>query len=215
MKATRHFTLIDRFCLQFDQALRSITGTNPTTGRANPAVNLAEDSLTATERRQSAALMRINHAGEICAQALYHGQTLSSRSKALQAQLQQAALEEGDHLTWCRERLTELHSHTSYLNPFWYVGSFCIGLAAGLAGDQWSLGFVAETERQVVKHLDKHLHTLAPQDQRSHSILAQMKIDEAIHRHDALEAGAHTLPRPIQIAMTFTSKVMVTTASRI
>lgn len=208
----RHYTLADRICLGLDQAVRALANTTKTTGKSNPAAHLDEPSLTTTERKQSAALMRVNHAGEVCAQALYHSQGLVSKSQAVQDKMQHAALEEGDHLAWCESRLLQLGSHTSYLNPLWYAGSFCIGLIAGMAGDRLSLGFLAETERQVIKHLDKHLALLPEHDEKSRLILRQMEQDEAKHRDDAISFGAKELPKPIQVAMTFTSKIMVTTA---
>src|SRR5262249_21998040 len=142
----------------------------------------------------SAGLMRINHAGEVCAQALYHGQGLASQSPHVKQKMQQAAVEEGDHFALCRIRFFELGSHTSYLNPLWYAGSFTLGLTAGLVGEKWSLGFLAETEHQVVKHLEKHLNILSNQDHRSYKILQQMQQDEAIHRDEAIKAGASELP---------------------
>jgi ubiquinone biosynthesis monooxygenase Coq7 len=164
------------------------------------------------ERKQSAALMRINHAGEICAQALYHGQGVVSRSGEVQEKMHLAAIEEGDHLSWCQQRLDELGSHPSYLNPLWYAGSFCIGMVAGMIGDKWSLGFVAETERQVIDHLKGHLHILPASDKRSYTILQQMEADEARHRDDAVVLGAQALPSVIRKGMALTSKVMVKTA---
>lgn len=213
MDPKRNYTIFDRMCLCVDQALRTLAGTTLTTGKPNPAADLhKKDSLTNAQRKKSAALMRVNHAGEICAQALYHGQALVSRSDNVREKMQQAALEEGDHLTWCQQRLHELESHASYLNPIWYAGSFCIGMVAGMIGDKWSLGFVAETERQVIKHLESHLHLLPKQDGRSYKILAQMEQDEAKHRDEAIAAGAHKLPNAIQHTMAFTSKIMVKTA---
>ncbi|OGT61516.1 MAG: hypothetical protein A3E85_05395 [Gammaproteobacteria bacterium RIFCSPHIGHO2_12_FULL_45_12] len=155
--------------------------------------------------------MRINHTGEICAQALYHGQGVVSKTGEVQLKMQQAAIEEGDHLAWCRKRLDELGSHTSYLNPLWYAGSFCIGMVAGMVGDAWSLGFVAETERQVIRHLETHLHLLPEKDQRSHRILAQMEKDEARHRDEAIASGARELPAMIKQGMALSAKVMVKT----
>lgn len=209
---SRHYTFLDRLCLGFDQALRALTDNTHSTGRQHPGKKSTDTPLSDDERQQSAALMRINHAGEICAQALYHGQGMVSKSSEVQDKMRQAALEEGDHLAWCRERLEELGSHTSYLNPLWYAGSFCIGMAAGMVGDQWSLGFVAETERQVIKHLEGHLHLLHAQDERSYNILQQMEKDEAKHRDEAVASGARELPETIKTAMTLMSKVMVKTA---
>src|SRR5579872_2336262 len=153
----RHYSAIDQLCLQADQALRAVFGTPKTTNRPNPANTEKDPELTKDQRQQITALMRINHAGEVSAQALYHGQGLTSRTQTVKQKMQQAAIEEGDHLNWCATRIEELGSHTSYLNPFWYAGSFAMGLTAGMIGDKWSLGFLAETENQVVKHLQSHL----------------------------------------------------------
>ena len=208
----RRYSLLDQLCLGFDQALRAISDTTKTTGRPYPAQNETESPMTLAERKHSAGLMRVNHAGEVCAQALYHGQGLASRSPEIKKQMQEAADEEGDHLAWCRTRLFELGSHTSYLNPVWYVGSFVLGLSAGVVGDQWSLGFLAETEQQVVKHLEKHLQILGDQDVKSFKILEQMQRDEAEHRDEAIKAGAAELPQFIKTLMRFASKIMVKTA---
>jgi ubiquinone biosynthesis monooxygenase Coq7 len=208
----RHYTLLDRLCLGVDQAVRALTDNVKTSGAPYPAQAVDEFHLNEKQRKHSAALMRINHAGEICAQALYHGQGLVSRADTVQTSMQQAAIEEGDHLAWCKRRLDELGSHTSYLNPVWYAGSFCIGMVAGMIGDKWSLGFVAETERQVIKHLESHLHLLPAHDQRSYRILEKMESDEAKHRDEAILAGAHELPDIIKRGMALTSKLMVKTA---
>jgi|SRR5579885_417572 ubiquinone biosynthesis monooxygenase Coq7 len=212
MNSYRHYTFIDRLCLGVDQAVRALTDTVKTTGAAYPGKKIAEQPLSSEQRKHSAALMRINHAGEICAQALYHGQGVVSRSQDVQEKMRQAAVEEGDHLAWCRQRLDELGSHPSYLNPFWYAGSFCIGMVAGMIGDKWSLGFVAETERQVIKHLKGHLHSLPADDQRSYKILEQMESDEARHRDEAIALGAKELPKMIKQGMGLASKIMVKSA---
>lgn len=212
MHSQRHYTFMDRLCLGLDQAVRALTDTVKTTGAEYPGKNFPEQPLNEEERQHSASLMRINHAGEICAQALYHGQGVVSRSAQVQEKMHLAATEEGDHLAWCRQRLDELGSHPSYLNPLWYLGSFCIGMTAGMVGDQWSLGFVAETERQVIAHLEGHLHSLPEQDQRSHAVLRQMEADEARHRDEAVMLGARDLPGPVKSLMTLTSKIMVKTA---
>lgn len=212
MLTPRHYTLLDRLCLGVDQAIRAVLDTTQTSGQPYPAETIPESTLTDPERRHAAALMRVNHSGEVCAQALYHGQAMFSRTASTLAKMEQAALEEGDHLAWCKRRLDELNSHTSYLNPCWYAGSFLIGAVAGVAGDDWSLGFVAETEQQVIRHLNKHLHALPQQDERSHQVLRQMEMDETKHRDEAVAAGARILPRWIQSIMTLTSKVMVKTA---
>jgi ubiquinone biosynthesis monooxygenase Coq7 len=202
----------DKICLILDNALRALSGHTHTTSRTTPAASIPESLLSSPKRRHAAACMRINHAGEIAAQALYHGQAFVSRSDTLREQLFHAATEEGDHLSWCSQRLTELNSHISRLTPFWYAGSFVIGAMAGLAGGRWSLGFVAETESQVMKHLDKHLQVLPPEDNRSRAILQQMHHDENTHRETAIQAGAARLPSPVQMLMRFASAVMVNTA---
>jgi ubiquinone biosynthesis monooxygenase Coq7 len=171
--------------------------------------------LTATGKARSLNLMRVNHAGEVCAQALYQGQALTARREETRKQMEQAAKEENDHLTWCRHRIHELGGHTSLLNPVWYTGSLAIGAATGLLGDKWSLGFLAETEKQVVKHLDGHLQRIPEGDTRSRAILEQMKVDEAQHRTTALNSGGSELPDTVKKLMTLASRVMTTTAYRI
>lgn len=209
VEMNRCYSLFDKLCLGIDQALRTLTHHAPTTGSPYPAEGMEEPPLNEDQRKRSAGLMRVNHAGEVCAQALYHGQGLVSRESAMQENMRRAAVEEGDHLDWCKHRLDELGSHTSYLNPLWYIGSFCIGAAAGMAGDAWSLGFVVETERQVIRHLEGHLQLLPAQDARSHTILEHMEWDETKHRDDAITAGARELPAVIKRVMAMTSKVMV------
>lgn len=208
----RHYTVFDKICLHVDQALRAIWAQPKTSERIYPGLNESENDLTPETRRHAAGLMRINHAGEVCAQALYHGQGLVSERPDVKEKMQQAAREEGDHLTWCQTRLTELDSHPSYLNPIWYVGSFAIGVTAGIIGDKWSLGFLAETENQVVAHLEKHMQQLPENDKRSYKILLQMQQDEAHHRDEAIESGAAELPRWIKQWMQLASKIMVKTA---
>lgn len=208
----RNYSICDRLCINFDQFLRAMGDHSKTTGRPVPLPKTGAPELTEAEQKHAAALMRINHAGEICAQALYHGQMLVSRSSQMRAHLELAAKEEGDHLVWCKSRLDALNSHPSYLNPLWYTGSFCIGMMAGMIGDDWSLGFIAETERQVIAHLETHLEALTPQDQYSFAILKQMEIDEAAHRDEAIAAGGRELPGPIKKIMNLTSKIMVNTA---
>lgn len=208
----RHYSLFDQVCMTLDNALRAVSNQPKTTGRAYPGEQEIEASLTDIERKHAASLMRVNHAGEVSAQALYHGQAWTSRNEALKTKMHEAAIEEGDHLQWCYTRLMELSSHTSYLNPLWYVGSFAIGFTAGLLGDRWSLSFLAETEQQVVKHLDHHLEALPRTDKKSQRILQQMQTDEAQHRDDAIAAGASELPPPVKLVMRFLSKMMVKTA---
>jgi ubiquinone biosynthesis monooxygenase Coq7 len=212
MKNKRQYSKFDQICLSLDQALRAMTGTVKTTDRVYPGLGDSEPSLTMEQRKQAAGLMRVNHAGEVAAQALYHGQGLVSKNPVIQQQMHQSAMEEGDHLAWCSQRLTELGSHPSYLNPVWYMGSCVSGMAAGLVGDRWSLGFVAETEQQVVKHLEAHVRLLPVDDHKSIKILQQMQVDEAHHREEAIKAGAVTLPFPIKKLMALTSKIMVNMA---
>ncbi len=209
---TRHYSFFDHCIMQLDTALSSVFGNPPGTGRNNPAQDLAEPELTDAERRHSAALMRVNHAGEVCAQALYQGQALTARNPQVRESMQQASNEENDHLLWCNQRLKELESHPSYLGPLWYTGSFAIGALAGAIGDRWSLGFVAETERQVVKHLQRHLQNISDKDKKSIAILEQMKTDEAEHATNAVKSGAAELPDPVKKLMTLTSKIMTRTA---
>lgn len=205
---TRHYSRLDDLVGQFDQALRTVFGPPPASSRPNPASGSATTELTGSERDLVGRLMRINHTGEICAQALYQGQALTARLPNVRDKMEQAAIEENDHLAWTEQRAREMGAHTSYLNPLFYAGSFTIGALAGAAGDKWSLGFVAETERQVVRHLDKHLGQLPAQDEQSRAILEQMREDEGHHATTAIEAGAAELPPPIKRAMRFMSKVM-------
>ena len=208
-------TLADRLIGHFDHALRACTGALSGTGRAYPAANAAAAELDADERRHAAGLMRVNHAGEIAAQALYHGQSVTARDPAVREAMRQAALEEIDHLQWCRERLQELDDAPSLLDPLWYAGSVGLGAAAGLVSDAFSLGFIVETEEQVVRHLDEHLQGLPDGDHRSRAILAAMSADEAEHGASASAAGAQPLPEPVARAMTLVAKVMTRTAYRV
>jgi ubiquinone biosynthesis monooxygenase Coq7 len=208
----RNYTAADRLMLHADTALRTIFGRPHTTGRANPSADIEECPMDEQQQRHTAGLMRINHAGEVAAQGLYEGQAMTARLTTVRDRMQRAAAEENDHLDWCEQRIEELGQHKSLLNPAWYLGSLAIGALAGKAGDRWSLGFVAETERQVVKHLDEHLQELAPQDQRSRAILQQMREDELQHATSASAAGAAELPDPVKKLMALTSKVMTSTA---
>jgi ubiquinone biosynthesis monooxygenase Coq7 len=206
---------IDRLILEFDSALRSVVG-GANAHRPIPESDAGSNlGLDAAERKHAAGLMRVNHVGEVCAQALYQSQKLVARNPEIREMLDHSAQEEMDHLAWCETRLQELGSHTSYLNPLWYAGSFAIGLAAGLAGDKWSLGFVAETEKQVENHLESHLEKLPKDDQRSRAIVDQMRIDEIIHGQAAKDAGGVNLPEPVQKIMQVMSKIMTTTAYKI
>lgn len=201
---------VDRFFSAADMALKTLSGA---LGAARPAPGKGEPSpQSAQERRHAAGLMRVNHAGEICAQALYSGQAAVARSESVRQALEQAGAEERDHLCWCRERLTDLDSRPSLLDPFWYAGSFALGVVSGLAGDRWSLGFLVETERQVEQHLDGHLARLPEADRRSRAILMKMREDEIRHGDRGRALGAEDLPAPIRMAMRLTSKVMTRTA---
>lgn len=207
---------IDQLFSSLDHGLRS-TFTKPAAQRSSPADALKDDPIAGKPQLQNnaAALMRVNHVGEVCAQALYQGQALTSRSAEVRAKMQHAADEEIDHLNWCYQRLEELDSHTSYLNPFWYFGSFALGVGAGLAGDKWSLGFLAETERQVVQHLESHLERLPDEDTVSRAVVEQMAIDEAQHAEMAVENGAAELPQPVKDLMRVTARLMTTLSERI
>jgi ubiquinone biosynthesis monooxygenase Coq7 len=215
MEMTRHYTAVDRLIISFDGALRMATGQGGPATRENPAREVPEVVMEEENRKHAAGLMRINHAGEVCAQALYAGQAATARNPDVQAEMQQAASEEIDHLSWCRERLDELESKPSRLDPFWYAGSFAIGAAAGLAGDGWSLGFLKETEKQVEAHLEGHIEKLPPEDARSRAILDQMKIDEAKHAQMAEDSGAFDLPLPVRRLMKVTASLMKAVAYRV
>jgi len=207
----------DRLLVSADHALRTLFG-QAHASRPSPAGALPSDAagaLSAEERREAGALMRVNHVGEVCAQALYRAQALTARSAALRQQMERAAREEVDHLAWTEQRLAELGDRVSLLNPLWYAGAFGIGLLAGRLGDKASLGFVIETERQVEQHLAGHLERLPPQDQRSRAIVAAMKDDEARHADEALGAGGLPLPPPVAWLMRGAARVMTTLAHRV
>ena len=209
-----HQTFADRVIGAFDQALRSVVPNTIQAERQLPNTQSAS-VLNVREARHVAGLMRVNHSGEVAAQGLYQGQALTAKLPHVRVAMQQAAREEQDHLAWCETRLKELDSHTSLLNPLWYVMSFSIGAIAGLAGDQYSLGFVAETERQVGAHLDEHLDALPESDDRTRGILQQMHSDEQHHREQAIEAGAEELPKSVKALMKIVSKVMTTSSYHI
>lgn len=208
--------MIDRLLVAADNVLRTLSGANHA-GRPSPAQHLDADSetLSQADRRHASGLMRVNHVGEVCAQALYQAQALTTRDPALKQHFERAAREETDHLAWTQQRLHELGASASLLNPLWYAGAFGIGLLAGRIGDAASLGFVVETERQVEQHLEGHLSALPAGDQRSLAIVRQMKEDEARHAADARQAGAAELPAPVRWAMRAAAKVMTTTAYRL
>ena len=204
--------LADQLLRGLDRSLRAVLAP----ARASrPVPGTPGAALEEAQRRESAALMRINHAGEMAAQGLYHGQSLVARDEVTRAQLERAAREETDHLAWCQTRLKELGSRPSFLDPFWYAGSFVIGAVAGLAGDRLSLGFVAETERQVEAHLDSHLEQVPASDARSRAILDQMRADEIEHGRAATAAGGGQLPAPLRSLMRATARIMTTTARRV
>lgn len=214
--ADRAPTLADALIRELDRALRTVAAAN-TAARPNPAGPTPESVTDPAARRHAAGLMRVNHAGEIAAQALYHGQALTARDPTVRAGLLAAARDETDHLAWCEQRVRELDSHTSLLAPVWYAGAFAIGAVTGLAGDRTSLGFVSETERQVIEHLESHLHEkgLPDDDERSRRIVQQMQDDEARHGADARAAGGRELPRPIRDLMRATARIMTRTAYRV
>tara|TARA_R110002049_G_scaffold182677_2_gene350564 strand:- start:1950 stop:2594 length:645 start_codon:yes stop_codon:yes gene_type:complete len=209
---TRKYSLIDRLLIEVDKALTTVVGKPETTARAMPDADLTEHELTAEEQRLSVRLMRVNQAGEVSAQALYQGQALTATLPEVRVAMEQAALEENDHLVWCQQRLDYLGGHTSVLNPLWYAGSFVMGAVAGKIGDKWSLGFVAETEKQVVQHLEEHLSEMSMRDDKSRAILEQMRLDELHHGTQAVNAGGATLPKPVKHMMGLMSKVMTKTS---
>ena len=214
MPSFRTLSPLDRLLDSAQNALSTVAG-SPRAERANPGEATPDVMLDDTERRHAAGLMRINHVGEVCAQALYIGQAAVARDAATRSHLLAAAQEETDHLAWCAERLVELDSRPSLLNPVWYAGSWAIGVLAGLRGDGWNLGFVVETEHQVEAHLEEHLRTLPEADLRSRAILEVMKADEARHAEDAEQAGAKVLPQPVPTLMAAASKLMKAVAYRI
>lgn len=201
---------LDKLIIEFDKGLRTLAARAHTT-RDYPDAGLPDAELSDAEKRHAAALMRINHTGEICAQALYQGQALTAHDPAVQEKLQQAAQEETEHLAWTSKRVHELGSHLSVLNPLYYTGSLALGAAAGLLGDRWNLGFLAETEHQVGGHLQSHLDRLPPQDEKSRAVVQQMYVDETRHSEMAKELGGAELPLPVKLLMRATSKVMTRT----
>lgn len=216
LRYARGMPTIDELIGSADLALRTLSH-SARSGRPMPRPDgpVADDALTPEQRRQSGALMRVNHVGEVCAQALYAAQALTARTPDLRAQMEAAGREETDHLAWTERRLAELGDRTSLLNPLWYAGAFAIGLAAGRAGDRVSLGFVVETERQVEAHLAGHLERLPADDAASRAVVAQMKVDEARHADEAQRAGATSMPAPVRWLMRAAARVMTRTAHRI
>ena len=213
-------SFVDRLIVQADRALRTLAGASDLTAeRPSPASRLHEtelnEQLNEQEKRHAAGLMRVNHAGEVCAQALYQGQALTAKLPGVRTEMEKAAAEEVDHLVWCQQRIDELGSHTSYLNPLWYGLSFAIGAGAGLVSDRVSLGFVAATEDQVCRHLNSHLAKLPEQDVRSRAVVEQMLEDEARHADAALAAGGMDFPAPVKVMMTLVSKAMTFSSYRL
>ena len=207
--------LIDLLINEVDKGLKYSTQNYQTESRPYPADKIEQDSLNEFEKNHSAGLMRVNHSGEVCAQALYRGQALTAKLVDTRAKMEQAASEELDHLSWCNKRLEELNNKPSVLNPIWYGMSFSMGAVAGLIGDNWSLGFVHETEEQVVKHLDGHLDKLSRKDIKTKAVIEQMRIDEEKHSHDALDAGAEILPDEIKDLMSKVAKLMTNSSYHI
>ena len=215
MSKNLHHSFLDRALIGFDQALRTCTPGASQGLRGSPAAATAEQELSDTQRKHAAGLMRINHTGEVCAQALYQGQAATAKLDEVRHSMEEAAAEEVDHLSWCEQRLEQLESRTSLFNPLWYGLSYGIGAAAGLAGDRWSLGFVAETEKQVCEHLREHLAELPTEDTRSRAILEQMIKDEEQHGEAALAAGGAALPPPAKWVMSAMSQLMKKTTYRL
>lgn len=204
----------DHIILEFDRALRTVFAP-ARSRRPTPGSGLKESELSSEEKRHIAGLMRVNHCGEVCAQALYQGQALTSRDPAIREALRHAADEETEHLAWTEERIRELGAGKSLLNPLWYMGALSIGVVAGKFGDHWSLGFLAETERQVEAHLDSHLRDLPQDDKKSRQIVDQMRLDEISHAETAVKLGAHELPLALKVIMKLSAKVMTQTAYRV
>jgi ubiquinone biosynthesis monooxygenase Coq7 len=211
----RRISILDQFIENADQVLRTLAGEANQAQRESPAESTNEAELAGEDRKHVAGLMRVNHTGEVCAQALYQGQALTAKLPEVREKMEEAAAEEVDHLVWCEERLRQLGSHTSHLNPLWYGLSFAMGAAAGVAGDRWSLGFVAATEERVCEHLSDHLEQLPEQDHKSRRILEQMLEDERRHGDLALAAGGENFPEPVKRAMTALSKLMTGSSYRI
>ncbi len=213
--STRHLSPTDQLLTQMDRAIRTLAPGKVSHQRPSPAQTLNETEMSDAERKHAAGLMRVNHAGEVCAQALYQGQALTAKLAEVRHEMEHAAEEEVDHLAWCQERIEGLGSHTSLLNPLWYGMSFAIGATAGLVSDRVSLGFVAATEHQVCEHLQSHLRELPTQDDKSRAIVVEMLEDEERHAHTALEAGGHRFPAPIKGLMSLVSKAMTKTSYRL
>ncbi|MBT8067548.1 MAG: 2-polyprenyl-3-methyl-6-methoxy-1,4-benzoquinone monooxygenase [Gammaproteobacteria bacterium] len=211
----RELSALDRLLAGVDDALRTVAAPAGRPARDNPAGIIKEATLSDSEKSHAAGLMRVNHAGEVAAQALYKGHATVARDTSIEQQMQDAAAEELDHLAWCEQRIQELGEEPSRLSPFWYAGAYAIGAVSGILGDKWSLGFIAETERQVIEHLESHLDDLPAGDARSRAIVEQMRDEEAEHGQNAVDAGAAELPRPVKRLMQLTAKIMTRTAYRV
>lgn len=214
-QASTRMNLGDQLITQFDRALRSVTRGTQTASRPSPAEQHQESLLADADRRHAAGLMRVNHAGEVCAQALYQGQALTAKLPRIRNEMEHAADEEVDHLAWCEQRLDELDSHPSLLNPLWYSLSFGLGAGAGLINDKISLGFVAATEEQVCQHLQSHLQKLPARDAKSRAVVSAMIVDEQQHGNSALKAGGFNFPKPVKVAMSCVAKAMTTASYRL
>jgi ubiquinone biosynthesis monooxygenase Coq7 len=208
----RRLSPIDKLLVSANNALRTVAAPAGRTARPIPSAGIADGDLDRKQRAHAAGLMRVNHAGEVAAQALYQGHAAVARDAGLEAQMKKAANEEFDHLSWCEQRIQELGSEPSRLSPLWYAGAYAIGAASGIVGDKWSLGFIAETEKQVCTHLENHLEQLPENDAKSRAIVKQMRDEEAEHGENAVEAGAARLPRPVADLMHATAKIMTKTA---
>lgn len=210
--SVREYSFVDQLIIGLDKGVRGVQQHSPEGNRPNPAADIDEQSMSRKQRQLARRLMRINHAGEVSAQALYQGQAMTAEDPAIKQSMQQSAQEEIDHLNWCEQRISELGGHTSFLGPVWYLGSLAIGAGAGACGDKWSLGFIAETEHQVVAHLNGHLDRLPREDGRSRAILEQMVEDESHHATVALESGGVELPTGVKKMMQYQAKVMTSLA---
>jgi len=208
----RELSALDRLLAGVDDALRTVAAPAGRPARDNPAGLIKEAALSDSQKSHAAGLMRVNHAGEVAAQALYKGHATVARDTSIEEQMQEAAAEEHDHLAWCEQRIQELGEEPSKLSPFWYAGAYAIGTVSGILGDKWSLGFIAETEHQVIEHLESHLEGLPPEDARSRAIVEQMRDEEAEHGKNAIDAGAAELPKPVKRLMRLTAKIMTRTA---
>lgn len=211
----RNLTPLDRLLSGIDNALRTVAAPAGKSPRPYPAAHVDEADLNEQQKAHAAGLMRVNHAGEVAAQGLYQGHAAVAKDQNIEAQMQRAADEEFDHLAWCERRIDELGERPSRLSPVWYAGAFAMGAASGIFGDKWSLGFIAETEKQVCDHLDSHLDRLPTNDERSRTIVTTMRDEEAEHGQNAVEAGAARLPRPLRHVMKLTARLMTTTAYRV